>query len=213
MLQRYWPLALVLCTSCAVSDPDFGSGPITLSPQVRASFEEYKARDAPTYFVVTESGLGSYYVYCMGGFNCTYPTARMHALDQCHAQYPGEVCKIYAVRRSVVWQDADAPAATTASQLTARDRLVRECLGGDTPEARIGRCSEAIASAELEGGQKRGAYYVRGRAFEQIGDLHEAEQDYRAVLRIDSDHVAAKARLEALIAPPAAPAPMPPSGT
>jgi hypothetical protein len=84
---------------------------------------------------------------------------------------------------------------------------------GTPPEARIGRCSEAIASAELEGGQKRGAYYVRGRGFEQIGDLHEAEQDYRAVLRIDPDHAAAKARLEALIAPPAAPAPMPPSGT
>jgi hypothetical protein len=168
MFRRYWPLLLVLCASC-VRDPEFGSGPITLSPQVRASFEEYQARDAPTYFVVTESGLGSYYVYCMGGFNCTYPTARMHALDQCRALNPGEVCKIYAVRRSVVWQDADAPHATPARQLTARDRLVRECLGDETPEARIDKCSQATASAELAQSQKRGAYYVRGRAFEQIG--------------------------------------------
>ncbi|HZA66083.1 MAG TPA: hypothetical protein VE592_03985 [Geminicoccaceae bacterium] len=208
MFQRHWALLLVLCASCALKDPDFGSGPITLSPQVRASFEEYKARDAPTYFVVTESGLGAYYVYCMGGFNCTYPTARMHALDRCRALYPGEECKIYAVRRSVVWRDTDAPAATTTSQLSASDRLVQACLAGDTPETRIERCSEAIASAQLAQGQKRGAYYVRGRAFEQIGNLHEAEQDYRAVLRIHPDHAAAKARLQDLIAPAASPNPV-----
>jgi hypothetical protein len=208
MHQRYWPLVLLLCASCA--DPDFGSGPITLSPQVRASFEEYNARDAPTYFVVTESGQGAYYVYCRGGFNCTYPTARMHALDQCHALYPGENCKIYAVRRSLVWQDADAPRAAPASQISASERLVRECLDGSTPKARIDKCSQAIASAELTQSEKRGAYYVRGRAFEQIGDINEAEQDYRAVLRIKPDHAAAKARLEDLIAPAAPPDPMPP---
>jgi hypothetical protein len=205
MVQRYWLLGLVLCASCA-RDPDFGSGPLTLSPQVEASFEEYKSRDAPTYFVVTESGVGSYYVYCMGGFNCTYPTARMHALDQCHTLYPGETCKIYAVRRSVVWQDGDGP-ATPAPQLSAGERLVRACLDGSTAEARIDTCSRAIASAELAQGEKRGPYYVRARAFEQIGNAREAEQDYRAVLRIDPDHAAARARLDALIAPAAAPDP------
>ena len=204
---------LFLSASCGIKDPDFGSGPITLSPQARASFEEYKARNAPIYFVVTESGVGSYYVYCQGGFNCTYPTARMHALDQCRRYYPGEECKIYAVRRSVVWQDADAPRTRPATQLSARDRLIQACLAGDTPAIRIDMCSQAIASSELAQSRKRGPYYVRGRAFEQIGNVPEAEQDYRAVLRIDPDHAPAKARLERLIAPAAPPDPtLPKSG-
>jgi hypothetical protein len=209
MFWRYWSHALLLiCASCGPRDPDFGAGPITLSPQVRASFEEYKARDAPAYFVITESGLGSYYVYCSGGFNCTYPAARMQALAQCRNHYPGEECKIYAVRRSVVWQDADR-----VPQLSANDRLIRECLDGDTPERRIDKCSQVIASPELLQSQKRSAFYVRARAYEQIGKVPEAEQDYREVLSIDPKHAAAKARLEVLIAPATGPIPTLPKST
>jgi tetratricopeptide (TPR) repeat protein len=209
MFWRYWAHALLfLCASCGTRDPDFGSGPITLSPQVKASFEEYKARDAPTYFVVTESGLSSYYVYCAGGFNCTYPTARMQALAQCRRHNPGEECKIYAVRRSVVWQDADR-----VPQLSANDRLVRECLDGDTPEDRLDKCSTAIASPELAQSQKRGAFYVRARAYEQIGRIPEAERDYREVLDIDPKHAAAKARLEHLMPAAAPPGATPPKDT
>ena len=197
---------LFLCASC-IRDPDFGSGPITFSPQVRAAFDDYKARDAPIYFVVSESGLDSYYVYCRGAFNCTHPAARMHALDQCRRNNPGEECKIYAVRRSVVWQDADASRARPASQLSARHRLIQACLGGATPAARIDACSQAIASSELSQQQKHGPYCVRGRAFEEVGNVPEAEQDYRAVLRIDPDHAPTKARLEGLIAPAARPDP------
>ena len=206
MFRRYWALALLfLCASCGIRDPDFGSGPITLSRQVKADFEDYKAHDAPIYFAVTESGLGSYYVYCVGGFNCTYPTARMQALGQCRRHNPGEECKIYAVRRSVVWRDADH-----TPQLSARERLIRECLDGDTPQERIDKCSQAIASSELLQAQKRGPFYVRARAYEQIGKTPEAEQDYRDVLGIDPNHAAAKARLEHLISPAAPPSRPPP---
>ena len=209
MFRRYLAHALLfVCASCGIRDPDFGSGPITLSPQVKASFEEYKARDAPTYFVVTENGLGSHYVYCYGGFNCTYPTARMQALAQCRRNYPGEECRIYAVRRSVVWQDVDR-----TPQLSASDRLIRECLEGDTAGIRIDKCSQAITSPELAHHQKRGPFYVRARAYEQIGKASDAERDYRAVLGIDHNHVAAKAKLEHLISPAAPPAATPPKNT
>jgi hypothetical protein len=200
MFRRYWVHAsLFLCASCGLKDPDYGLGPITLSPQVQASFDEYKARDAPIYVAVTESGLGSFYLYCDGGFNCVESAARMQVLNQCRSRYPGEECKIYAVRRSVVWQDTER-----TPQLNARSHLIRECLDGDSPEIRIDKCSQAIASPELTENQKRGPFYVRGRAYEQIGRVPDAEQDYRAVLDIDPSHVAARARLDHLI-PPAAP--------
>ena len=129
----------------------------------------------------------------------------MQALGQCRRHNPGEECKIYAVRRSVVWQDADR-----TPQLSARERLIRECLDGDTPQERIDKCSQAIASPELVQAQKRGPFYVRARAYEQIGKTPEAEQDYRDVLGIDPNHAAAKARLEHLISPVAPPSRPPP---
>jgi hypothetical protein len=206
MIARHCIVALLfLCASCVGRDPGVGTGRITLSPQVQASFEEYKARDAPIYFLVTESGTGSYYIHCVGGFNCTGSAARMQVFDQCRRVNRDEDCKIYAIGRNVVWQDADVP--RPAPQLSASELLIRACLDGDTPETRIDQCSRAIASPELAQSQKRGAFYVRARAYEQQGKLPEAESDYRAVLAIDPGHVAAKARLEGLPVPAAPPKP------
>ena len=212
MFRCYWMLALLLlCASC--QDRDVGTGPITLSPGVEASFAEYKARDAPLYFLVTENGRGAYYSYCGGGFNCTSSAARAQALDLCRRRYPGTDCKIYAIGRSIVW-DTEGPATALASaapaerlapELSPSARLVRDCLDGDTPATRIRRCSDALASAELAERDRRGPYYVRARAYEQTGRLTLAERDYRAVLRIDPDHVGARARLDPLVAPAAAP--------
>ena len=210
MLRPDWILVLVfLCATCASRDPDYGAGRITLSPQVKASFEEYIARDAPIYFLVTESGVSSFYIYCEGGFNCTNSTSRMQALDQCRRRNPRDECKIYAVRRSVVWRDADAP--RPEPQLSASDRLIKECLEGDTPEVRIDMCSQAVAAPELAQNQKRGPLYVRARAYEQVGRMPEAEQDYREVLNIDPKHPATKARLEDLRGPAVLPNPTRPN--
>jgi len=207
MARRHWVLGL-LCTACAPGNADFGSGRITLSPQVQASFEEYKTHDAPLYFVVTESGTGSFYIYCEGGFGCTRSITRQTALERCRRNNPGQDCKIYAVGRAVVWQDADAPRPTP--QLSAKDQLTRPCLGAGTPEARVDACSQAIASAALTQSEKRGALYVRARAHEQLGDLDGAARDYEQVLSIDPGHVAARARLDALLAPSVMPSAGPP---
>jgi tetratricopeptide (TPR) repeat protein len=210
MIGRYSFLAFSLFgAACATSDPEVGEGRITLSPRVKANFEEYKTRDAPIYFVVTESGFGSYYIYCDGGFNCTRSAARTQALDRCRRLNPDEDCKVYAVGRNVVWRNADAP--RPPPQLSASELLIRACVDGDTPQMRVDKCSQAIASPELAESQKRGAFYVRARAYEQLGDLPEAESDYRAVLTIDPDNAAAKTRLENLPAPAAPPKPTPPS--
>jgi hypothetical protein len=209
-MLRYWVLILLsLGAACAAKDPDVGTGRITLSPQVKASFEEYKQHNAPIYFVVTQSGVGSYYLYCEGNYGCTGSAARMRALEGCRRLHPDEDCKIYAIGRIVVWRDADAP--RPRPQLSAGDRLIRECLEGDTPGIRIDKCSQAIASPELARDRKRGAFYVRARAYEQIGRLPEAERDYLAVLSIDPGHAIAKARLEELRGPTALPRPARPS--
>jgi hypothetical protein len=137
----------------------------------------------------------------------------VQVLDLCRRRYPGSDCKIYAIGRSIVW-DTEGPATARASaapaerlglELSPSARLVRDCLDGDTPAIRIRRCSDAIASAELAERDKRGPYYVRARAYEETGRLALAELDYRAVLRIDPDHLAARAKLDPLLAPAAAP--------
>jgi hypothetical protein len=212
MWWSHWILALVLlCTTCSPRDPDHGEGQIVLTAPVRASFNEYMSHNAPLYFLVTESGAGSYYIYCDGGFKCVRSGARMQALAECRRLNPGDECKIYAIGRSVVWRNADPP--RPEPQLSASERLIKECLEGDTPDARIHKCSQALTSPELTQSQKRGPFYVRARAYEQIGRTSEAEQDYHAVLIIDPDHPAAKARLEALRGPREAPDSSRPSST
>ena len=106
----------------------------------------------------------------------------------------------------MVWEDPRGLTDRTGPQFSASELLAQECLQGATPAIRIGKCSQAIAAPELTEAQKRGPFYVRARAYEQSGDLHLApEQDYRAVLEIDPDHVEARARLDRLVAPAAAP--------
>jgi hypothetical protein len=205
MLRRWSLLAsLSIAAACSLEDPEAGKGLIVLSPGTKAHLEEYMGRNAPLYFAVTENGGGSYSVYCDGGFNCDGVEARRRALDGCRAGNAGRDCKIYAIRRVVVWQDPDARSARTGPQLSAGERLIRDCLEGATPVIRIDRCSQAIASSELADEQKRGPFYVRARAYEQTGELRLAEQDYRAVLEIDPDHAEARARLDRLLAPSAA---------
>jgi hypothetical protein len=148
-------------------------------------------------------------LYCEGNYGCTGSTARMQALDRCRRHNVGEDCKIYAIGRIVVWQDADAP--RPEPQLSASERLIKECLAGGTSDLRIDKCSQAIASPELAQYQKRGAFYVRARAYEQIGYMAEAERDYRAVLSIDPDHLTARARLDGLRGPAVLPSPTRPN--
>ncbi len=197
--RRFVPALLLLCAAC--QDPDFGSGPIALGPAVQASFDEYMTRDAPACFAITGDGFGSYYVYCVGGFNCTTSAARLMTLDRCRGRNSDQSCKLYAIGRHIVWQAGARP----PPGLSASEQLSRECLAGHSPAIRIQKCSDAIASAQLAERDKRGPFYVRGRAYEQTGDLDLAEQDYRAVLSIDPDHQAARERLDRLVAPAAAP--------
>lgn len=209
MLRRLSIIAVLsFGVSCSLEDPEAGKGPIVLSPATRANLEEYMGRNAPLYFVVTEDGRGSYSIYCDGGFNCNRSGARSQALDQCRSRSGGRDCKIYAIRRVIVWQDPLGSSARTGPQLGAGEQLVRECLDSPTPAARIDKCSQAIVSSELAEGQKRGPFYVRGRAYEEVGDRAGAEQDYRMVLSIDPQHAGAKARLARLD-----PTGIPPSST
>ena len=198
--------SLLIGVSCSLQDPDTGKGLIILSPGTKASLDEYMGRDAPLYFAVTEDGRGAYYIHCVGGFGCDNGAARAQTLESCRSR-TGRDCKIYAIRRVVVWQDPAGP-ARTGPQLSASERLTRDCLQGATPVIRIDQCSQAIASSELAQQQKRGPFYVRARAYEEIGNRAGAEQDYRAVLDIDPQHAGAKDRLARLD-----PTGMPPSST
>ena len=90
---------------CQTTDTRVGSGPITLSPHVKAVFERYKSKNSPGQFAVSEDGKISFFTYC-AEFECLHDANQ--AIDGCeqHARKRGQRCKIYAEDGKVVWRGA-----------------------------------------------------------------------------------------------------------
>ena len=111
-------LSSVLLPGCGLKDPYVGSGPITLSPEVEAGFERYKALNFPSRFAVSVDGAGYGYSYCPQG-NCSGNPQRV-AIDSCEQASGGVPCKLYAKGRNVVWDHAGDTVVESAS-----DRLTK----------------------------------------------------------------------------------------
>ena len=111
-------LGLTSLTSCeSARAPQYGTGPLTLSPLIQASFDKYLTEFTPAFFFVSLDGLHSYYVYCRET-NCT-DSISIYGIRNCESHSGGVPCKIYAVGRKIVWQfdatteNTDAPSAQT----------------------------------------------------------------------------------------------------
>ena len=120
------PLSCIILSAlvgCAIHSVR-GSGPITLSKRVEQAFERYKNEDNPRNFAVSLDGEDYGYSFCPA-FKCS-ATGQKVALDSCRKRSNGKDCKLYASRRSVIW---DGPVSSTsdvsAAAETQRHRLPR----------------------------------------------------------------------------------------
>jgi len=108
-------------TATACTPQHYGQGPITLSPQVQAGFEDYKRNPITTLdFAVSLDGEAYGYSYCPAD-HCSGNEIRI-AIDACEqsARARGSVqptCKTFAVGHRIVW-DGPITWATSSAKPT-----------------------------------------------------------------------------------------------
>jgi hypothetical protein len=97
--------ALVIA-ACQTIAPKIGTGPLSLSPNVSGSFENYKLHSSPTHFAVSNDGKNSGAMRCPPQYiECEVDDGTL-ALELCNkaAKLRGTSCSIFAVGKTVVWK-------------------------------------------------------------------------------------------------------------
>jgi hypothetical protein len=74
--------------------------PLVVSPEVMASFAEYKARQRPMYFAVSSDGLFSWYSYCVDPTCGGEQKYRREAVEACERE-GGSDCLLFAIRHDI----------------------------------------------------------------------------------------------------------------
>jgi len=104
-------VSLIALQGCVTDEGLTGTGPVVLTDQQQAYFEEWREgrmdRD-PLYFFLVRGG-GAYYVYCPDTVGLCRDSLETKSLGDCHARYGAGTCRLYAVYGKVVWK-RDQPA-------------------------------------------------------------------------------------------------------
>lgn len=91
-----------------------GSGPITLSPQMQAYLDQYMSANGKVFAMTIDGSTWASYRYCPE-IRCRDTVGeRQKVIDHCEKGSNGVPCKIYAIRKEVVW-DFDGPALDQSS--------------------------------------------------------------------------------------------------
>ncbi|MEH6633495.1 MAG: hypothetical protein V7776_21980 [Halopseudomonas aestusnigri] len=102
-------LFTVGCNNATFTDMT-GSGPITLSPRIQQSYDQY-LKSNPRSFAVTEDGRTSWGYYYCGDIECrgTSHDSMPKAIRSCEKYAKGKFCKIYDIGGEVVWDKNEKP--------------------------------------------------------------------------------------------------------
>lgn len=118
--------AFTLLAACQTTHPDWGRGPVTLSPSTQLLLNRYMATESASAFAISTDGRNGFFVYCPGhhGLDCvdTYDGA----LSGCRRAVKGRIeCKILADLREIVWQGpVMTPSNSTMRQLQNLENAV-----------------------------------------------------------------------------------------
>ncbi len=113
---------------CQTTDPDWGTGPVTLSPGVQQGFNRYMKSPLAMAFAVTVDGRQGGFVYCSAGHALDCGDGYEAALDQCRRLAKGRIaCKILAELHEIVWQGPVTMATAEQMLLLARSDEATFC--------------------------------------------------------------------------------------
>lgn len=106
--RTHYPVIL-LCTAILVflsgcqGNNQYGMGPVILSPRISALHATYLKEQYPLIFTVSTDGQHASYYTCNVSY-CGAPKER--AIRSCENRSKGVPCKIYSMKRKVVWKGA-----------------------------------------------------------------------------------------------------------
>lgn len=119
---------LSVLVGCQTAHPDWGTGPVTLSPGVQQGFNRYMNSPLGMAFAITVDGRQGGFVYCTAGHALDCGDGYEAALDQCRQLAKGRIgCKILADLHEVVWQGPVTMATTAQMILLARSEEATFC--------------------------------------------------------------------------------------
>ena len=120
-------VAILFLAGCQTTNSNWGTGAITLTPQVQAYFQKYLEAENSEYFAVSPDGRRAGYSYCgAGGGYCAFDNGYV-ALRACN-NYDGPRCKIYADGKTIVWVGAENTAFQTS--LKSGNRAISSTTSG-----------------------------------------------------------------------------------
>ena len=97
--------AAAVLAGCVATNPNWGSGPIALSPTAELLFQQYLDQQAPVVFAVSTDGRASSYTYCKD-FDCE--PGETAALELCNKNRLRNgvtaPCKVFAQGSDIVWK-------------------------------------------------------------------------------------------------------------
>lgn len=103
MRKVFFVFALLLAGCQTTGSSTIGSGPITLSPAVQSYFDQYMDINGLMFAVAVDGRSWATYRYCPDIRCRDAPGERQLTIDHCEKDSKGVTCKIYALRKEVVW--------------------------------------------------------------------------------------------------------------
>lgn len=126
MLRAVLPLALL--GACQTVHPDWGTGPVTVSPGIQQMLNHYMKTQSAMAFAITVDGRQGGFSYCMFEHGLACENSYEGALDACRRLAKGRIeCKILADLHDIVWQGPVKMATTEQMMLVAKSKKAKFC--------------------------------------------------------------------------------------
>ena len=95
---------VLIAAGCQTTEDYAGSGPITLAPHIEEHFQKYLGEEnGYAYAVAVDGRSGAGFVYCKENVCSQGTDRRWSAIETCEKFSKGVPCKVYAVRKEIVW--------------------------------------------------------------------------------------------------------------
>ncbi|MCG8545068.1 MAG: hypothetical protein MJE12_12765 [Alphaproteobacteria bacterium] len=121
-------MAALAVSGCQTTHPDWGKGPVTLSPVAQLALNRYMGTEEARAFAISADGRTAFFVYCPENHGLACEGGYEEALAGCRDAVQGRIqCKILADLHDIVWQGKVTMASADSLMLLKKVRDAKFC--------------------------------------------------------------------------------------